>query len=86
MPFSIIKVYRDEFREGYLGVRTWLITFFGIPIFRARLTSTNNQAVRTLTVVEEKKTKVIGFNSNNDEVKSIDKKNKSRSRSSSNKK
>lgn len=79
MHFSLIKVNRDEFREGYLGVRTWLITFLGIPIFRARLTSTNNQAVRQLTVIEEKRTRIVGFNNNNNENKSTSKKGKQKS-------
>lgn len=59
--WGIIKVKRDEYREGYLGVRTWRITFFNIPIFVARLTSTNNMAVRQLTVLQESKTSIHGF-------------------------
>lgn len=62
---GIIKVRRDEYREGYLGVRAWKITFFGIPIFVARLTSTNNQAVRQLTILSENKPVVSGFQTKN---------------------
>lgn len=45
MKLGIIKMTRNEYREGNLCVRDYKITFFGIPIYRARFTSTNNQAL-----------------------------------------
>lgn len=75
--FSIIKFNRDEFREGNVGVRTFKTSFLGIPIFSGRVTSTNNAVVQQLTpATEKRKTCIIGFKTNKDEVKSTNKKNK----------
>lgn len=56
----LINVNRNEFREGDLGVRITKVTFFGIPIFRFRATTTNRQAVALLTV-KNKSNKIKGF-------------------------
>ena len=58
---GLINMTRDEYRSGHLGVRDYRITFLGIPIYCARFTSTNNQAVRQLTVLSENKTIDCGF-------------------------
>jgi len=58
-------MYRDEYRAGDYGVRDYYITIFGIPIYSARFTSTNNQAVRTLTILKENTVNVKGFTTNN---------------------
>lgn len=49
----MIKMLTQEYREGNLAVRTIVITFFGIPVFRFRKTSTNNIAVRQLSELKE---------------------------------
>lgn len=59
---GIIKMTKDEYREGYLCVRTCKITFLGIPIYRSKITTTNNDALRKLTVLEESQLHVVGFN------------------------
>ena len=61
MFWGLINMTRDEYRSGHLGVRDCRVTFLGIPIYCARFTSTNNQAVRQLTVLSENKTVVCGF-------------------------
>lgn len=55
----MIKVITKEFREGDYAVKTTLITFFGLTIFKYRKETTNNQAVRALTVI--KKQNIKGF-------------------------
>ena len=55
----MIKVITDEYREGDNAVRTTSITFFGIPIFRSKEITTNNDIVELLTV--QKKTTIKGF-------------------------
>lgn len=53
---------RDEYREGNLCVRDYKITFFGIPIYRAKFTSTNNIALKNLTVLKkEEHINIKGF-------------------------
>lgn len=56
----MIKVLTEEYREGDLAIRTMKVTLFHIPIFRYRKTSTNNLAVRQLTVVK-KSSNIKGF-------------------------
>lgn len=59
--FGIIKIKTKEYREGCLGVRTYKVTFFGIPVFVANHTSTNNQVIKQLTSLDDNKTTVTGF-------------------------
>lgn len=57
----MIKMLTKEYREGDYAVKTTVVTFFGIHIFRYKKTTTNNKAVATLTVVKEPD-KIKGFN------------------------
>ena len=52
---------RNEYREGYLCVRDYKITFLGIPVYRAKFTSTNNEALRKLTIIKESQLHIKGF-------------------------
>lgn len=61
MELGIIKMKRNEYREGDLCVMDYKVTFLGIPIYRAKLTSTNNEALRQLTVLRQNKMDLIGF-------------------------
>lgn len=61
MKLGIVKMTRNEYREDYLCVRDYKITFLGIPIYRARFTTTNNDALRMLTVRKELHTEIKGF-------------------------
>jgi hypothetical protein len=56
----MISIVTQEYREGNLAVRTTVITFLCIPIFKFRKTSTNNWLVSQLTTIKEV-TKVKGF-------------------------
>lgn len=56
----IIKTITEEYREGDLAVRTTVVTFFCISIFKYKKTSTNNKAVAIFTVAKQP-TKVTGF-------------------------
>lgn len=57
----MIRMTRDEYRQGNLAVRDYRVTLFGIPVYKARFTSTNNQAVRQLTTLKENKINIKGF-------------------------
>lgn len=49
----MIKVITNEYREGDLAVQVTVITFFNIPIFKSRKTTTNNVAVMRLTTSKQ---------------------------------
>lgn len=55
----MIETVKKEYREGDNAVRTTSIAFFGIPIFRSKEITTNNDIVELLTV--QKKTTIKGF-------------------------
>ena len=55
----MIETVKKEYRKGDNAVRTTYITFFGIPIFRSKEITTNNDIVELLTV--QKKTTIKGF-------------------------
>lgn len=55
----MIETVTKEYREGDNAVRTTSITFFGIPIFRSKEITTNNNLVKLLTV--QKNTTIKGF-------------------------
>lgn len=48
------------FTEGNLAVKTVKVTFFGLVIFSARITSTSTQAVMQLSP-QQNKNQIIGF-------------------------
>lgn len=57
----MIKILTKEYREGDQAVKTTVVTFLCIPIFKYKKSSTNNQIVRMLTVVDEPNKKISGF-------------------------
>lgn len=71
----MIKRIDEEFREGDLGVRTSIITLFGIPIFKFRTTTTNHNVVAMLTV-KPVYNKIKGFNNETENQSKKTKRNK----------
>lgn len=68
----MIKIVTQEYQEGNLAVRTTVVTFLFIPIFKFKKTSTNQMAVRQLTPMKER-VQLKGFNyDTEDKSKSID--------------
>ena len=61
----MIKKVIQEYREGDLAVRTTVISFLCIPIFKFRETTTNNSIVNHLTVIKELN-KIKGFKYENE--------------------
>lgn len=51
----MIRMVTQEYQEGNLAVRTTVVTFLFIPIFKFKKTSTNQMAVSQLTPIKEKK-------------------------------
>lgn len=75
--WGLIEMRRDEYRYKELGIRDYIITFLKIPIFCARFTTTNNNAVNILTPIrEENRKKIVGFTIEENETKNKRKKNK----------
>lgn len=68
----MIDMVSQEYAEDNLAVRTIVITFFHIPIFKFRKTSTNCMTIRQLTPIK-KRTQLKGFNyETENKSKSID--------------
>lgn len=61
----MIKKVTQEYREGNLAVKTTIISFLCIPIFKFRETTTNNTVVSQLTVIKELN-KIKGFKYENE--------------------
>lgn len=62
----MINVITEEYAKGDLAIRTIVVTFFKIPIYKYRKESTNRQAVNMLTVSSDKQLKIKGFNETED--------------------
>lgn len=58
----MIRMVTQEYQEGNLAIRTTVVTFLFIPIFKFKKTSTNQMAVSQLTPIKEKKIQLKGFN------------------------
>lgn len=56
----MIKVSIKEYREGDHAVRATVATFLGITVFKYNKVTTNNNAVKLLTVASQSK-KIKGF-------------------------
>lgn len=56
----MIKVLTKEYREGDQAVKTTVVTFLCIPLFKYKKSTTNNKAVALLTVTNQPK-EVKGF-------------------------
>lgn len=57
----MIKMLTKEYREGDLAVKVTEVTFLCIPIFKYKKLTTNNQAVKLLTSINQPIKKVNGF-------------------------
>jgi hypothetical protein len=68
----MIKVVTKEYMEGVLVVRTIVVTFLSIPIFKSKKTTTHQMVVRQFAPVKEK-IQLKGFNyETENKSKSID--------------
>lgn len=56
----MIKVLTREYREGDQAMKTTVVTFLCIPLFKYKKSTTNNKAVALLTVTNQPK-EVKGF-------------------------
>lgn len=65
MKFNLLTAQRNEFREGNYAVQEYIFRFLGIPIYKHKYTSTNNDAVRKLTIVAPNSCQVVGFSKDN---------------------
>lgn len=56
----MIRMVTQEYREGDSVVRTIVVTFLCIPVFKFKKTSTNTIVVRQFMTIKEP-TKINGF-------------------------
>ena len=61
---GIINITKDEFREGNFGMMKYKITFFGLPVYTVKFTTTNRDVVSRLTGKEMKPLHICGFTNN----------------------
>ena len=54
------KILSKEYKEGDQAVLITEVTFLGIPIFKCKRTTTNNQVVSTLISINQP-TEIKGF-------------------------
>lgn len=57
----MIHYYKEEKREGNLAVINSKVTFFGIPIYKCRIQTSNNNIVGQFARPDCKTVKVSGF-------------------------
>jgi hypothetical protein len=43
-----INITKDEYKEGSLGIMKYQITFFGLPVYTVKFTTTNKEIVGKL--------------------------------------
>lgn len=58
----MIRMVTQEYKEGDSVVRTIVVTFLCIPIFKFKKTSTNTIVVKQFMAIKER-TKINGFKS-----------------------
>lgn len=62
MKLGIIQMKREEYSDGKVAIRDYKIFLLGIPVYIAKFTSTNREAVKLLAVEKRNQVSVKGFN------------------------
>lgn len=60
MKFGILTLNKRDYAIDNLAIRELSICFLGIPIYRGKITTTDNNTIKVLTIKKEP-TKVCGF-------------------------
>ena len=61
---GIIKITKDEYKEGNFGIMKYNITFLGLLIYTVKFTTTNIDIVGKLGAKENKPLHICGFTNN----------------------
>lgn len=61
MKLGIVNMTRTEYSDNNIAIRDYKISLFGIPIYVARFTTTNRDAIKLLATVKQNKTYIRGF-------------------------
>ena len=61
---GIIKITKDEYKEGIFGIMCYNIHFLGLLVYTVKFTTTNRDIVGKLTDQETKPLHICGFTNN----------------------
>jgi hypothetical protein len=61
---GIIKITKDEYKEGIFGIMRYNVYFLGLLIYTVKFTTTNRDIVGKLTDQETKPLHICGFTNN----------------------
>lgn len=61
---GIIKITKDEYKEGNFGIMSYKVSFLGLLIYTVKFTTTNRDIVGKLTDKEVKPLHICGFTNN----------------------
>ena len=61
---GIIKITKDEYKEGIFGIMRYNVHFLGLLIYTVKFTTTNRDIVGKLTDKETKPLHICGFTNN----------------------
>ena len=61
---GIIKITKDEYKEGNFGIMRYKVSFLGLLIYTVRFTTTNRDIVGKLNDKETKPLHICGFTNN----------------------
>ena len=59
-----INITKDEYKEGSLGIMKYRITFFGLPVYTVKFTTTNKEIVGKLNTEKNRPLHICGFTNN----------------------
>ena len=59
-----INVTKNEYKEGNFGIMSYRITFFGLPVYTVKFTTTNKDIVGKLNTEKTKPLHICGFTNN----------------------
>lgn len=57
----MIKIVSTEYTDGASAIREYTLKIFNICIYKAKFTSTNNEAVKKLTIIRPITSHICGF-------------------------
>ena len=61
---GLIKVTKDEYKEGNLGIMKYKLSFLGLPLYTVKFTTTHRDITGKLGGKEEKPLHICGFTNN----------------------
>ena len=64
---GIVNIVKKEYKEDILGIIDYRVTFFGIPIYTVKFSTTNRDIVGKLSDKDKKTLHICGFTNNKEQ-------------------